>query len=76
MGLTLSASFTPAKGSVSLNAPMLTAVMIVVGLPCLSFWVTFGAIIGRTLRSNRAWQLFNRIMGGLTAACGLLILLD
>jgi hypothetical protein len=33
----------------------------------------FGAMIGRILRSRRAWKIFNLAMGLLTAACVLLI---
>jgi threonine/homoserine/homoserine lactone efflux protein len=33
----------------------------------------FGSLIGRLLRSPRAWKMFNLAMGLLTAACVLLI---
>lgn len=36
-------------------------------------WIGFGTLIGRILRSRRAWTLFNVSMGLLTAACVLLI---
>ncbi|MGB7755124.1 MAG: LysE family translocator [Salinisphaera sp.] len=76
MGLTLTASFLPGHGPVLLNALVLTTIMIVVGLPCLSFWAAFGSVIGRALRTDRAWRIFNIIMGTLTAACVGFIILD
>lgn len=76
MGLTLSASFLPAHGPLLLNATVLVAIMIVVGFPCLSFWAAFGAMIGQLLISDRAWRIFNIVMGGLTAACVGFILYD
>lgn len=36
-------------------------------------WLGFGSLIGRILRSPRAWKIFNLAMGVLTAACVLLI---
>ncbi|KOC91142.1 LysE family translocator [Winslowiella iniecta] len=36
-------------------------------------WLGFGTLIGRILRSRRAWAIFNISMGLLTAACVLLI---
>lgn len=45
------------------------AVNIVAGI----IWLGFGSVIGRLLRSKRAWVIFNVSMGLLTAACVLLI---
>ncbi|MFC0227815.1 LysE family translocator [Serratia aquatilis] len=36
-------------------------------------WLGFGTVIGRLLRSKKAWVIFNVSMGLLTAACVLLI---
>jgi len=36
-------------------------------------WLGFGAMIGRLLRSPRAWKIFNLAMGLLTATCVLMI---
>ncbi|HEI8868981.1 MULTISPECIES: LysE family translocator [Gammaproteobacteria] len=36
-------------------------------------WLGFGSVIGRLLRSRKAWVIFNVSMGLLTAACVLLI---
>ncbi|KEZ77755.1 LysE family translocator [Salinisphaera hydrothermalis] len=76
MGLTLTASFLPAQGPMFANAVVLTAIMLIVGFPCLSFWATFGSVIGRMLRTNRAWRVFNIVMGALTAACVGFIIVD
>ncbi|ALX92941.1 LysE family translocator [Serratia fonticola] len=45
------------------------AVNIVAGI----IWLGFGTMIGRLLRSKKAWIIFNVSMGLLTAACVLLI---
>ncbi|ERK06718.1 LysE family translocator [Serratia fonticola] len=45
------------------------AVNIVAGI----IWLGFGTVIGRLLRSKKAWIIFNVSMGLLTAACVLLI---
>ncbi|AYM93011.1 LysE family translocator [Serratia sp. 3ACOL1] len=45
------------------------AVNIVAGI----IWLGFGSVIGRLLRSKKAWIIFNVSMGLLTAACVLLI---
>ena len=47
--------------------------MFLVNLVAGIIWIGFGAMIGRILRSRRAWTLFNLTMGLLTAACVLLI---
>ncbi|KQN63978.1 LysE family translocator [Erwinia sp. E602] len=47
--------------------------MALVNLVSGIIWIGFGALIGRILRSRRAWRLFNVAMGLLTAACVLLI---
>lgn len=76
MGLTLISSFLPTQGSVYINALILIAIMIVVGLPCLSFWAAFGRLIAGKLQTPRAWRVFNGVMGTLTAACVGFIVLD
>ena len=47
--------------------------MFLVNLVAGIIWIGFGAMIGRILRSRRAWTIFNLAMGLLTAACVLLI---
>lgn len=56
-------------GSVVAISIGLALVNLVSGL----IWLGFGTLIGRVLRSRRAWTIFNVFMGLLTAACVLLI---
>ncbi|WKV49397.1 LysE family translocator [Dickeya fangzhongdai] len=51
---------------------------ISIAMVCVNFvagviWLGFGAMIGRLLRSPRAWKIFNLAMGLLTATCVLMI---
>lgn len=47
--------------------------LFLVNLVAGVIWLGFGSVIGRLLRSRRAWAIFNITMGLLTAACVLLI---
>ena len=47
--------------------------MALVNLIAGVIWLGFGTLIGKILYSRRAWAIFNVTMGGLTAACVLLI---
>ena len=76
MGLTLTASFLPANGSLVVNAFLLALLMEAVAFPCVSFWALFGRTLGTRLRTPRAWRIFNGVMGALTAACVILIFSD
>ncbi|MES1932456.1 hypothetical protein T35B1_07596 [Salinisphaera shabanensis T35B1] len=76
MGLTLTASFLPANGSLMLNALLLALLMEAAAFPCISFWALFGRTLGSRLRSARSWRVFNVLMGALTAACVVLIFSD
>jgi len=57
------------RGSVIAISFAMALVNLVSGL----IWLGFGSLIGRILRSRRAWTIFNVSMGILTAACVLLI---
>ena len=51
-------------------------VLVVFCLICLktsSMWTLFGVKVGQWLKTPRAWEYWNRIMGGLTALCVALI---
>nr|WP_298411992.1 LysE family translocator [uncultured Halomonas sp.] len=74
MGLALMAGFLPEGGSTLLNALLLAGFAELIALPCISLWAGFGMAIGRLLRSERGWRIFNGIMGTMTAACVLFIL--
>ncbi|KGT91024.1 alcohol dehydrogenase [Erwinia typographi] len=73
MALGAVASFSLAgeayRGSVVAISIGMALVNVVSGL----IWLGFGSLIGRILRSRRAWTIFNLAMGALTAACVLLI---
>ncbi|TCV93636.1 LysE family translocator [Biostraticola tofi] len=60
------------------NAYVASVVAISIGIASVNIvsgaiWLGFGTLIGRLLRSRRAWKMFNVSMGLLTAACVLLI---
>ncbi|TVU68414.1 MULTISPECIES: LysE family translocator [Cobetia] len=74
MGIALMAGFLPEDGPVLLNAVLLAGFAELVALPCISLWAGFGTAIGRLLRTERSWKIFNRMMGVLTASCVVFIL--
>ncbi len=60
------------------NTYVASVVAISIGIASVNIvsgaiWLGFGTLIGRLLRSRRAWKIFNVSMGLLTAACVLLI---
>ena len=74
MGIALMAGFLPEDGPVLLNAVLLAGFAELVALPCISLWAGFGTAIGRLLRTEHSWKIFNRVMGVLTASCVVFIL--
>ncbi|WP_236617149.1 LysE family translocator [Litchfieldella anticariensis] len=74
MGLALMAGFLPHGGDTMINALLLAAFAELIALPCIALWAGFGLAIGRLLKSARAWQVFNGLMGAMTAACVIFIL--
>jgi len=74
MGLALMAGFLPQTGDTLVNALLLAGFAELVALPCIALWAGFGVTIGQWLETPRAWRIFNRTMGGLTAACVYFIL--
>jgi threonine/homoserine/homoserine lactone efflux protein len=73
MALGAVASFSLA-GSQYLHSVVLISVGIaLVNIVAGIIWIAFGSMIGKLLRSRRAWTIFNVFMGLLTAACVLLI---
>lgn len=74
MGIALMAGFLPDGGNPWVNALLLAGVAELVGLPCIALWAGFGTAIGRLLTTDRAWRVFNGLMGALTAACVVMIL--
>lgn len=73
MALGAVASFSLA-GSQYFHSVVLISIGIgVVNIVAGIVWIAFGSLIGKLLRSRRAWAIFNIFMGLLTAACVLLI---
>lgn len=56
------------------QAAMFGAIFVVVGLPVMFAWLSFGAAMQRFLRSDRALHAFNIAMGVLLAATVLLLI--
>ena len=73
MGLGSVASFSMAGAAYNHSILMISLGMFIVNLVAGIIWLGFGTLIGRLLRSRRAWFTFNIAMGLLTAACVLLI---
>ncbi|WP_288475238.1 LysE family translocator [uncultured Pantoea sp.] len=73
MALGAVASFSLAGDAYRHSVMAISVGMFMVNLVSGVIWMGFGAMIGRILRSRRAWKMFNVAMGLLTAACVLLI---
>lgn len=69
MALGAVASFSLAGDAYLHSVIAISIGMALVNLLSGVIWMGFGAMIGRLLRSPRAWKLFNLAMGMLTAAC-------
>lgn len=73
MALGAVASFSLAGDAYRGSVIAISAGMALVNVVSGVIWLGFGSLIGRILRSRRAWTIFNVFMGILTAACVLLI---
>ncbi|MCW6607117.1 LysE family translocator [Yersinia ruckeri] len=73
MALGSVASFSLVGEAYNHSILMISLGMFLVNLVCSTIWLGFGSVIGRMLRSRRAWFTFNISMGILTAAYVLLI---
>ena len=73
MALGAVASFSLAGEAYRGSVVAISLGMALVNLVAGVIWLGFGTLIGRLLRSRRAWKIFNLAMGALTAACVLLI---
>ncbi|CAO98231.1 LysE family translocator [Erwinia tasmaniensis] len=73
MALGAVASFSLAGEAYRTSVVAISIGMALVNVLSGLIWLAFGTLIGRVLRSRRAWRLFNLFMGLLTAACVLLI---
>lgn len=73
MALGAVASFSLAGAAYHGSVLAISLGILLVNLVSGVIWLGFGTVIGRLLRSRRAWFSFNLSMGILTAACVLLI---
>ncbi|WP_338560270.1 LysE family translocator [Erwinia sp. E_sp_B04_7] len=73
MALGAVASFSLAGDEYRHSVMAISIGMALVNVVSGLIWLGFGSLIGRILRSRRAWTVFNLSMGLLTAACVLLI---
>ncbi|WP_409308576.1 LysE family translocator [Pectobacterium sp. B1J-3] len=73
MALGAVASFSLAGEEYYHSVMAISVGIVLVNLVSGVIWLGFGTMIGRLLRSKKAWILFNVSMGILTAACVLLI---
>jgi len=75
MAVTSMSTFTLSGEHYFASALVVMLVYAVICLPSISVWASFGTAIGRLLKSNRSFRIFNVSMGGLTAASVGLILM-
>ncbi|MBP2168617.1 threonine/homoserine/homoserine lactone efflux protein [Erwinia toletana] len=73
MALGAVASFSLAGDAYRSSVMAISIGIVSVNIISGVIWLGFGTLIGRILRSRRAWAIFNISMGILTAACVLLI---
>lgn len=73
MALGAVASFSLAGEAYRTSVVAISIAMALVNALSGVIWLGFGTLIGRILRSRRAWTLFNVLMGLVTAACVLRI---
>lgn len=73
MALGAVAGFSLAGGEYVGSVIAISIAMFSVNLAAGLAWLGFGTMIGKMLRSRRAWRIFNLFMGLLTAACVLMI---
>ncbi|ATA26364.1 alcohol dehydrogenase [Brenneria goodwinii] len=73
MGLGAVASFSLPGREYHHSVVAISIGIVLVNLVAGVVWLGFGTLIGRLLRSKKAWIIFNVSMGILTAACVLLI---
>ena len=75
MAISAVASFTLSGDAFFVSVVLVIVAMAIVNLPSIALWASFGVLLGRILKSPIHWRYFNRIMGGLTASCVVMILI-
>ncbi len=75
MAITAMSTFTLQGEQYLLSAIGVLSIFLLVCIPSISTWALFGTTIGKVLKSDRSFRIFNLSMGGLTASSVVLILL-
>jgi len=75
IGITAVSSFTEPGETYARSAILVILVFGIVCIPSISIWAGFGSVISRFFRNNSIFRIFNFVMGGLTAASIVLIIL-
>lgn len=65
MGLTVMSAFAFTGVPFAVKAVLITLVVMLVNLPCITVWAVFGTAIGRFLTNKRALLSFNLTMAAL-----------
>jgi len=68
------ASFTLPGEAFVASALLMIGAMALMNMPAISLWAGFGVALRRLLHTPDHWRCFNGLMGGLTAACVVMIL--
>lgn len=74
MALSLMSTFVIPQTSFIMNVIIITLLVMLVNLPCISVWALFGTAIGRLLKNPRALTVFNFFMAALLVATVLVML--
>ncbi len=74
MAVTAMSAFTLHGEQYLFSAIIVITIFLLVCIPSISIWAIFGTTIGRVLKSDRSFRIFNLFMGGLTASSVVLIL--
>ena len=73
MAVTVMSAFaTPQLPFVS-RALLITLIVMIINLPCISVWAFFGTAIGRFLKNSKVLMSFNILMAGLLVGTILLL---
>lgn len=62
------ATFSESGQGYTLSVILVTTIFGLVCIPSISVWAGFGTMIGKVLKKERSYRLFNTLMGLLTAA--------
>ncbi|CAN5893145.1 hypothetical protein BH24DEI2_BH24DEI2_22790 [soil metagenome] len=74
MRLTVMSAFVTPQLPFVVRALVITLVVMVVNLPCISVWAVFGTALGKFLTNRRVLLVFNFVMAGLLVGMILLLI--